>query len=61
VNTNNTPIIDMGDVTDDQKKQTKRRHRTKASSESAPAPAPKPAPASAGGGGDLAGPVKVWK
>jgi serine/threonine-protein kinase len=62
VNPNNPPIIDMGDVTDDQKKLTKRRHRPRAStSETAPAPTPKPAPAPAGGGGDLAGPVKVWK
>ncbi|MFO0741734.1 MAG: serine/threonine-protein kinase [Labilithrix sp.] len=55
---NNTPIIDMGDVTDEQKKEKKKHRRPKASSETAPIAAPKPAPA---GGKDLAGDVKVWK
>lgn len=53
-----TPIIDLGDVADEQQKKEKKKHRRpKASSDTASAPAPK----TGGNGKDLAGDVKVWK
>jgi serine/threonine protein kinase len=56
----NTPIIDMGDVTEEQKKDKKKQHRRTKPSSDAPATAPAPAP-KIGASKDLAGDVKVWK